>query len=97
MKEEQPAGACHVMGVEPYRLRDFTREVSPTDDIFHYVYKKGLKQQVYFFDYFLLNTIIEKLTLVYSASHPSGVTILQSQFHLPSLANRLYLCYSFLF
>jgi len=34
------------MGVEPYRLRGFTSEVSPTYDIFHYVLKKGKKQQV---------------------------------------------------
>lgn len=30
------------MGVEPYRLRGFTSEVSPAYDIFHYVLK-GLK------------------------------------------------------
>jgi hypothetical protein len=28
------------MGVEPYRLRGFTSEVSPAYDIFHYVFKK---------------------------------------------------------
>jgi hypothetical protein len=31
------------MGVEPYRIRGFTSEVSPAYDIFHYVLKKGLK------------------------------------------------------
>jgi hypothetical protein len=31
------------MGVEPYRLRGFTSEVSPAYGIFHYVYKKGQK------------------------------------------------------
>ena len=37
------------MGVEPYRLRGFTSEVSPAYDIFHYALKKGKKQQVRFY------------------------------------------------
>ena len=49
MKEQQPAGACHVMGVEPYRLRGFTSEVSPAYGIFHCAYKKGQKATSVFF------------------------------------------------
>jgi hypothetical protein len=29
------------MGVEPYRFRGFTSEVSPAYDIFHYVLKRA--------------------------------------------------------
>ena len=37
------------MGVEPYRLRGFTSEVSPAYGIFHYVFKKGQKATGVFF------------------------------------------------
>lgn len=45
------------MGVEPYRLRGFTSEVSPAYGIFHYVYKKGKKQRVFFFTELLVKLI----------------------------------------